>query len=37
MPILGVSARSGEGMDVFCDLLEARLAELRAPAAVPGS
>jgi hydrogenase nickel incorporation protein HypB len=37
MPILGVSARSGEGMDVFCDLLEARLAELRMPAAVPGS
>ena len=37
MPILGVSARSGEGMDVFCDLLEARLAELRTPAAVPGS
>lgn len=37
MPILGVSARSGEGMDVFCDLLEARLAELRTPAALPGS
>jgi hydrogenase nickel incorporation protein HypB len=37
MPILGVSARSGEGTDVFCDLLEARLAELRTPAAVPGS
>ena len=32
MPILRVSARSGEGMDDVLALLEARLAELRAPA-----
>jgi hydrogenase nickel incorporation protein HypB len=37
MPLLGVSARSGEGMDVVCELLEARLDELRTPAAVAGS
>jgi hydrogenase nickel incorporation protein HypB len=36
MPILGVSARTGEGLDVFRELLEARLAELRTPAAAPG-
>ncbi|HEX2451573.1 MAG TPA: hydrogenase nickel incorporation protein HypB [Gemmatimonadales bacterium] len=32
MPIVRVSARTGEGMDAFTGLLEARLAELRAPA-----
>jgi hypothetical protein len=31
MPIVRVSARPGEGMDAFTGLLEARLAELRAP------
>ena len=32
MPILRVSARTGEGMDALTALLDARLAELRAPA-----
>jgi hydrogenase nickel incorporation protein HypB len=32
MPILGVSARTGEGLDTFQTLLETRLTELRAPA-----
>jgi hydrogenase nickel incorporation protein HypB len=34
MPIVGVSARTCEGMDGFLGLLDARLAELRAPEAV---
>jgi hydrogenase nickel incorporation protein HypB len=34
MPIFRVSARTCEGMDGFLSLLEARLAELRAPEAV---
>jgi hydrogenase nickel incorporation protein HypB len=37
MPIVGVSARTGEGIDACSDLLEGRLSELRAPAEVAGS